>query len=599
MRKVCLRCGSKFLSQAEYCPHDGSPLVTDHEIPDPLLGTILLEQFRIDAQIGTGGMGTVYRAHQTTVGRNVAIKVLRQELARDEQAVLRFEREARLAIALDHPNLVRVFLSGRLADGRLYIVMELLEGRSLAEELEERGPPSLGRAVILLMKLCAGLGAVHAAGVVHRDIKPENVYLVRRGRDEDFVKLVDFGIARVLQADGDATTTQSGRVFGTATYISPEAATGEDTDRRSDIYSLGVLAYQLLTGELPFEGSTAGAILMQHVHREPPPLRSKGRGGQVPDDLAMVVMRALRKDPDTRQQSLAEFLDSLAEAAGRAGLLNDARTLLLGTVWGDELAVPGSYLADLLASSSPPGAPAAFADTRLAAFTRDPDEEAFLSSAPKPFGTTAHDLAVVSGPARKKKWPWLWASLGVVAFASIAVAGASWWRAGALEPMQEPAPVPSLTVREEIEPPVLAIDAPVADIIPDAPPVEPDAAVVPEEIPEPSVAEVGPTPQKVVRPRKKRTPPKRAVDGAGAGAVSGTAPVSATATAPASATASAPASAPATASAPASAPASDPVELERDEGIDWTVPGFGDEAPTGTPNAPARNPIVIDEPPAQ
>ena len=123
MRKICLRCGSKFGSRAEYCPHDGSLLVTDDELIDPLLGSVLLEQFRIEEQIGTGGMGTVYRAHQTTVGRDVAIKVLRPELARDEQAVFRFEREARVAISLDHPNLVRVFLSGRLSDGRLYIVM--------------------------------------------------------------------------------------------------------------------------------------------------------------------------------------------------------------------------------------------------------------------------------------------------------------------------------------------------------------------------------------------------------------------------------------------------------------------------------------------
>ena len=355
MRKICLRCGSKFGSRAEYCPHDGSQLVTDDEIADPLLGTVLLEQFRIEEQIGTGGMGTVYRAHQTTVDRDVAIKVLRSELARDEQAVFRFEREARVAISLDHPNLVRVFLSGRLSDGRLYIVMELLEGRSLADELDEHGAPSLERALIMIMKLCAGLGAVHAAGIVHRDIKPENVYLVRRGRDTDFVKLVDFGIARVLQAEGiGPTTTQSGRVFGTATYISPEAATGEDTDQRSDIYSVGVLTYQLLTGELPFEGKTAGAVLMQHVHQEPPLLQSKGRGADVPDDVARVVMRSLSKDPDARHKTLAEFLDSLAEAAGNAGLLNDARALLFGTIWGDDLAAPGSYLAELLGSSAPP-----------------------------------------------------------------------------------------------------------------------------------------------------------------------------------------------------------------------------------------------------
>ena len=414
MRKICLRCGSKFGSQAEYCPHDGSLLSSDDQVADPLLGTLLLEQFRIEQQIGVGGMGTVYRAHQTSVGRDVAVKVLRLELARDDQAVARFEREARLCTALDHPNLVRVFLSGRLPDGRLYIVMELLRGRSLAEELEAHGPPSLERAVIMIMKLCAGLGAVHAAGVVHRDIKPENIYLVQRGSDHDFVKLVDFGVARVLESDGLApTTTQSGRVFGTATYISPEAATGDETDHRSDVYSLGVLSYQLLTGELPFEGSTAGAVLMQHVHNEPPMLQTKGRGAEVPGNVARVVMRSLSKDPEARQQSVAEFLGSLAEAAGAAGLLADARALLLGTVWGDELVAPGSYLAELLGASQPSSLPPALDATQPVAVGRDPDDEALLSSAPKPFGTTSFDLT--PAPARKKRrYAWLWASLGLL-----------------------------------------------------------------------------------------------------------------------------------------------------------------------------------------
>ena len=235
MRKICLRCGSKFGSKADYCPHDGTRLINDDEVPDSLIGTVLLEQFRIDSLIGTGGMGTVYRARQTTVGRDVAIKVLRLELARDENAVLRFEREAQLATSLDHPNLVQVFLSGRLSDGRIYIVMELLEGRSLANELDEHGVLSVERALVMIMKLCAGLSAVHAKGIVHRDIKPENVYLVRRGNDEDFVKLVDFGISRTLDTETMSRESQRGRVFGTAAYISLEAATGEPTDRRSDI----------------------------------------------------------------------------------------------------------------------------------------------------------------------------------------------------------------------------------------------------------------------------------------------------------------------------------------------------------------------------
>ena len=514
MRKICLRCGSKFGSRSEYCPHDGSLLVTDADIADPLLGSVLLEQFRIDEQIGTGGMGTVYRARQTTVDRDVAIKVLKSELARDEQAVFRFEREARLAISLDHPNLVRVFLSGRLGDGRLYIVMELLEGRSLAEELERNGLLSLERALILIMKLCAGLGAVHAAGIVHRDIKPENVYLVKRGRDDDFVKLVDFGIARVLEGDGiGPTTTQSGRVFGTATYISPEAATGEETDQRSDIYSLGVLAYQLLTGVLPFEAKTAGAVLMQHVHQEPPLLQTKGRGAEVPSEVAQVVMRSLSKDPDGRQQTLAEFLDSLAEAADHAGLLHDARALLIGTIWGEELAAPGSYLGELLGSSAPPSSPSPLAATLPVAVTREPGDEAFLSSAPKPFGTTSHELPTVSRP-KGRKYAWLWASLGVLAFVFGMIVAGTWWsqrapRAVADEQTPEPIAAPPAPVDE---------DATVADVGTDAvlgeapaveepvleePPVE--AVELEEAPPEPVPA---PEPSKP-KPKKKRTKPKK------------------------------------------------------------------------------------------
>ncbi|MBW1755026.1 MAG: serine/threonine protein kinase [Deltaproteobacteria bacterium] len=577
MRKICLRCGAKFGSRAEYCPHDGGLLVTDDEIADPLMGTVLLEQFRIEEQIGTGGMGTVYRAHQTTVGRDVAIKVLRPELARDEQAVFRFEREARVAISLDHPNLVRVFLSGRLPDGRLYIVMELLEGRSLADELDEQGLPSLERALIMTMKLCAGLGAVHAAGIVHRDIKPENVYLVRRGRDTDFVKLVDFGIARVLEAEGiGPTTTQNGRVFGTATYISPEAATGEETDQRSDIYSLGVLTYQLLTGELPFDGKTAGAVLMQHVHQAPPLLQATGRGAEVPDDVARVVMRSLSKDPAARQQTLAEFLDSLAEAAGNAGLLNDARALLFGTIWGDDLAAPGSYLAEILGSSGPPSSPSPLADTQPIAVERNPDDEALLSSAPKPFGTTSHNHVAASGP-KQRNHKWLWASLGLLALVLVGVVTGTLWMqraqpAVAEEPKAEPMEAPPVIAEE---------DAQVADVGTDSPVVEP---LVIEEVvaEEPVVEEPPPKPKPKAKPKKKRQ--KKKVSAAGSvtesAAESAAEPAAESAAEPATESETAP---------------------EVDDGIDWTVPDFPSEPspPTGTPDAPPRNPVVIDEPPAQ
>ncbi len=597
MRKVCLRCGSKFVHEAQYCPHDGSLLLADDEIPDPLIGTVLLEQFRIDEQIGTGGMGTVYRAHQITMGRDVAVKVLRQELARDGQAVARFEREAKLAISLDHPNLVRVYLSGRLPDGRLYIVMELLEGRSLADELDHFGAPSIERAVLLIMKLCAALGAMHGSGIIHRDIKPENVYLVRRGRDEDYVKLVDFGIARVLQAESGApTTTQNGRVFGTATYISPEAATGDETDARSDIYSLGVLAYQLLTGELPFEGSTAGAILMQHVHQAPPPLRTKGKGAEVPEGLARIVMRALSKDPAERHQSLAEFLDAVAEAASRAGLLRDARPLLLGTVWGDELLAPGSYLADLLSSSNPPSAPAAVSETPPAVFVRDPREEALLSSAPKPFETTAHDLAVVRRSKRRKRG-WLWTSIAMVALVLVGVAASAHWRRSSVKALPESkAPERSASASQLAAEP-LPIDASLVETLPvtdgppmtDAPPATDVSGTSAEtglegRVPEPAERAEASSPPPP-RASKKRPTPARAQRDKARDAASGSS-VSTDRSADGSDTNRSPAS-------------SSAVELEPDEGIDWTVPGFPDERATGMPDAPARNPIVIDEPPTR
>ena len=590
MRKICLRCGSKFASRAEFCPHDGSLLVSDDEIADPLLGTVLLEQFRIEEQIGTGGMGTVYRAHQSTVGRDVAIKVLKPELARDEQAVFRFEREARVAISLDHPNLVRVFLSGRLSDGRLYIVMELLEGRSLADELDELGLPSLERALVMTMKLCAGLGAVHAAGIVHRDIKPENIYLVRRGTDPDFVKLVDFGIARILEPDGASTTTQSGRVFGTATYISPEAALGEPTDQRSDIYSLGVLTYQLLTGELPFEGKTAGAVLMQHVHQAPPLLQSKGRGVEVSDDVASVVMRSLGKDPDARQQTLAEFLNSLAEASGGAGLLKDARPLLLGTVWGDDLAPPGSYLAELLGSSAPPSIPSPLADTQLITSGSDPDDDPLLAAAPKPFGTTSFNLATATGPKRGGR-KWLWASLGLLAIVLVGVVTGTLWSQRAPRAVAEPQPVEPVTpVAEPPEP-----DPQVADVGTDAPLIEPvviDDVVVDEPVVEEDPPE---KPKAKARSRKKK---KKKV-----------APESASVPVPAPAPAPVPASASASADGQG-AEVTPNADLETDDGIDWTIPDFKPEAPpstatpetpppTGTPDAEPRNPVVIDEPPSQ
>jgi hypothetical protein len=298
-------------------------------------------------------------------------------------------------------------------------------------------------------------------------------------------------------------------------------------------------------------------------------LQTKGRGAGVPDDLAQVVMRALSKDPAARQQNLAAFLDSLAEAAGNAGLLRDARALLIGTIWGEELASPGSYLGELLGSSSLPSSPSPLAATQPVSVRRDPEDEALLSSAPQPFGTTSHELETVSRPKRRTVG-WLWASLGLLAlvFGGV-VAGNWWWR-------RPPAAVADEQKAQPIEAAPVAVpdDAAIADVGTDAvlgeapPPEEPLVEEV--EVEEAPPAEPEPESGKA-KPEKKR---KKA----------------------AKKTAPAPKPAPVRVSESAPEPVPEP-----DDGIDWTVPDFPEQPspPTGTPEAPARNPVVIDEPPEQ
>ncbi|MBO6935003.1 MAG: serine/threonine protein kinase [Deltaproteobacteria bacterium] len=323
--KLCPLCGVRYDAAATFCQKDGARLTAEGE-EDPFLGKMLLDQFRIEEAIGAGGMGTVYRARQTSLNRDVAIKILHSELTRNPDAVRRFRREAKVATQLEHPNLVRVFLFGELPktddipDGGLYLAMEYLDGRSMVDLMREEGPLPVPRALHLILQTSGAIGAAHAQGIVHRDVKPENIIVLKKHGDPDYVKVLDFGIARLLWGEHTALT-QSGVIFGTARYISPEGASGEPTDARSDVYSLGVLAYQLLTGVTPFEASTPVAMLMKHIHEEAPDLRRMGLGSQVPSEIADVIMRCLAKNPDMRWDDASQLAAALTVAAQQANVM--------------------------------------------------------------------------------------------------------------------------------------------------------------------------------------------------------------------------------------------------------------------------------------
>ncbi len=333
-QKVCPRCGTRFGAAAVFCQLDGVALVAAESERDPMLGRIILDQFRIEEVIGAGGMGTVYRAHQTTLDRDVAIKILHSDLVQNPDAVRRFQREARVSSDLEHPNIVRTSLFGQLPDGSLYIVMELLRGRSLSAALESEGLFAVPRAIHVATQISDAIGEAHVHGVVHRDIKPENVFLVRRGDEPDFVKVLDFGIARFLGANHTALT-QNGLVFGTARYISPEAAAGEQTDARSDVYSLATLTYQLLCGETPFHSDTPVALLLKQIHEPPRPLREHARAAHVPPHIADVIMTGLAKNPALRPADANAFGDALREAARASGVPLKRRALDRPSMMGE------------------------------------------------------------------------------------------------------------------------------------------------------------------------------------------------------------------------------------------------------------------------
>ena len=314
--KRCTSCGQRYSSDAAFCPFDGSPLEAAPYEPlvDPLIGVTIDGRYEVLSLLGEGGMGHVYEVKHVALDRRFAMKVLRRDLARDEELASRFIQEAKATASVRHPNVVEITDFGRIvADGAPYFVMELLVGQTLGQVIKAGGPIPARRAVRILKQVAGALGAAHAGGIVHRDLKPDNVFLVggvSGGAASDDVRVVDFGAAKII---GSSRVTRAGIVFGTPHYMSPEQASGQPVDHRADVYALGIIMYEMFTGRVPFEADTYMGVLTQHMFVNPVPPSQVSAAAHELGALEDITMICLAKKREERYASMAALSDALDE----------------------------------------------------------------------------------------------------------------------------------------------------------------------------------------------------------------------------------------------------------------------------------------------
>jgi eukaryotic-like serine/threonine-protein kinase len=315
--RTCPQCNRTYPDDADFCLKDGTPLPPPAAGAEAVLAKALERRFRIIKKLGAGGMGAVYLAEQVTLGnRPVALKVLSRSILDDPDFLRRFQNEGASTASIRHPNVVTIYESGQADDGTPYIAMEYLEGESLGQALRGRGALPLAECAEILQQTGRGLNAAHKLGIIHRDLKPDNIFLTRGDEGALIVKVVDFGIAKLRES---TSHTLTGTVLGTPRYMSSEQASGmrgDQLDARSDIYSLGIVAYEMLTGSAPFQSDTPLGYLSKHLLEPPPPLQTMAPGLSLPAELEAVVMKALVKNRDLRYSSVLEFVREFACAAG-------------------------------------------------------------------------------------------------------------------------------------------------------------------------------------------------------------------------------------------------------------------------------------------
>ena len=303
----CSVCKRSLPSTNVFCPFDGERLVAQpvaQTTLDPLLGVVIDDRYEVLAVIGEGGMGRVYRVRHRRLGRSFALKALRADLARETVLSERFMQEARAAAVVTHPNVVQINDFGTLPTGQPYFVMELLEGRTLTRILREEGPMAPARCVGIVRQIAEALAAAHAMGVIHRDLKPDNIIVVRPSGSHSTVKVLDFGLAKVA---GSSRLTRPGVVFGTPYYMSPEQAGGEEFDHRVNVYALGIVLFELITGRVPFDADTYMGVLSKHLYVAPPKLREfkvplEGLAG-----FEEIIEGCLAKKPEDRWPNMTEL----------------------------------------------------------------------------------------------------------------------------------------------------------------------------------------------------------------------------------------------------------------------------------------------------
>lgn len=334
------------------CPADGTVLEDKPPSEDPLVGQTLAGKYRIEGFLSQGGMGSVYRATHVMLGKPVALKLIRQELVTSPEVVRRFQREARAASLLTHPNIVTIHDLGQVEDGTLYLAMELVAGMSLKDLMAKDGPLDPDRAVRLCRKIAGALALAHRNRIVHRDLKPHNVMIARDDEGQEAPKLLDFGIAKAVESDG-ATLTSTGMVLGTPRYMSPEQAKGQPVDGRSDLYSLGIIFYEMLVGRVPFDDPSIPSVLMKHL-AEPPQRPSELRPGLAPA-IESIVLRLLEKDPARRFQN-AETLSGAFAAIEPSMPIREAG--LVGTIPTPAYLAPAALSGDRTITDQQLGHPA-------------------------------------------------------------------------------------------------------------------------------------------------------------------------------------------------------------------------------------------------